>query len=72
MAKKNGNHARIPPLSKNWLAGVSVFKNVTWDQPRFEFLILNFEKSSQTFFLIMWLPWLIGSSINEVHSNLIV
>ena len=26
---KMADHARIPPSSKNWLAGVSVFKNVT-------------------------------------------
>ena len=34
----------IPPLPKNWLARVSVFKNVTRDQPLFQFPILNFEK----------------------------
>ena len=32
-------------LKLNWLAGVSAFKNVTWDQPRSHSPILNFEKS---------------------------
>ena len=52
--------------------GSSVFKNVTWDQPRSKLSILNFEKNSYTFFLIIWLPWLIGSSKNVEHSNPIV
>ena len=54
----------------NWLEGVSVFTNLTWDQPRSQLPILNFEKSRYTFFLIIWLPLLIGSSTNEESHGL--
>ena len=47
-------------------------KNVTWNQPCSQLLILKFEKIRKAFSLEIWSLWIIGSSTNEEHSNSIV
>ena len=59
-------------LKLNWLAGVSVFKNVTWDQPRSQSPILNFEKSCRDLLVPVQMKSVLipyFKSVSMLHAN---